>query len=432
MRIPASLLVVLLAGIGGCSSGPAPDAAQRALAEGAERAGARDIRTSVREDGGLELGGKLDGHQFVLAVPRDWNREAVLFAQGYSVPGTTLKLPDDPMARDVIGLLKTPYSQGFLVGQSAYAKSGMGVETGATNTLRLKEMLEALGAERFYAIGGSMGGNIVMSMIEHHPDAFAGAIAGCGVTSDWPLEIGWLMDLRAVYNYFTQGTGYQLPGQQSIRASGIRPSRFAALRLWQMKRLSRPIVALFEAAEANPGGPESRLLDNIAAAGNTERDPASFIVPLLTVTLGQDDLNATFGGFIHDSTTKRFSSPHLSRAQNAALNAGIERVGSDAAAVDYATAWHRTNGHFTAKLISIYNEIDPLVPSRIQEPAMRRAIEAAGNLGRFEQRPLPSMRMPLPMMGVEGYVHCGFKPEQMAEAWNDLRTWVETDVMPAR
>ena len=63
---------------------------------------------------------------------------------------------------------------------------------------------------------------------------------------------------------------------------------------------------------------------------------------------------------------------------------------------------------------------------------LREAATRAGNTGNLVQRAVPAMRQPL-FAGIvknTGYVHCGFTAEQVAQAWDDVRVWVETGQKP--
>ena len=63
---------------------------QADLVARANRLGATDIRTQPAPQGGFILGGKLDGDQFAVAFPANWNGNALLFAHGYSTPGSPI------------------------------------------------------------------------------------------------------------------------------------------------------------------------------------------------------------------------------------------------------------------------------------------------------------------------------------------------------
>jgi pimeloyl-ACP methyl ester carboxylesterase len=424
-----------------CSRLPSGHAAlsagQQAVVKTAVQAGAQQLVATPTDDGGLRLDGDLEGHQFALAIPPRWNHQVMLFAHGYSTPGTPVDVAKNPLEKDPLDVFRTPYSEGFAVGHSAYDKAGIGVESAVINTYRLKKFTDALGATRTYLIGASMGGDIVMASIEKYPHAYAGAIAACGAVAGWPQEVGWLIDIRAAYNYFTKGTSYELPGNKDLTKSAFTTADGSGLLgslplLVQIHKIADPVFKLFRAAKANPGGPEDRMIDNIVAAAHTEKDVAAVAYPLATVTLGQDDMMAVFGGMIYGNTNKVYSSPHLTPAQNAALNRGIQRVKADPAAIAKADAWYKPDGHFDAKLLSLYNSVDSLAPTNIHEVFLRQVVERAGNSANLLQRPVPPVETPdFFGSGLPGLAHCGFTPKQVKSAFDDLHAWVETGKKPA-
>ncbi len=436
-RLRGAVLLAASLLLPGCSRPPlTPE--QSALVEAAGQAGAADLKAERLDDGGLLLNGKLEGRHFSLAFPWRWNHQAMLFAAGYRPPGLPTWIPDNPLADDGGGAFyRIPYAQGFAAGRSAYDKPGMGVQTGAENTYRLKRLLDRLGTRRTYVQGASMGGDITLALIEKHPQDFAGAIAWCGAVGGWPAELGWATDIRAAYNYFTRGTGYELPGEKSLEKSALGvppqglPKEIALpLMLIQSKRVMNPVLRLFAAAAAAPDGPESRIIDNIAAVTGIEKDPAAFILPLSLLALGTGDLNETFGGSVYDNSAKAYSSSYLSAEGNAALNMGIQRIHAVPAALEKARAWYQPTGRFDAKLLTVYNSIDPMAPSTIHEPLLRLAVAQAGNLDRLRQQSVPPQRAMLPGSKTEGYAHCGFSADQVEASWNELRSWVEQGTSP--
>lgn len=420
--------------VAACSARSAPDGGR--LAARATAAGADHVKVIAAPGGGAVVDGTLEGRQFALAIPHGWNGEALLMAHGYSVPGSPVAVPANPLDPDqTAGLLPRAYAEGVAVGYSAYDKAGMGVETGAANTLRLKRFLDRFGARRVYVAGASMGGNIVMALIERYPHEFAGALAACGVDTGWEEEVGWLISLRAVYNYITKDTPYALPGDHDLAADSLQPLPPLALvgdpwRAMQIWRTARPIAALFKAARANPNGREAVMIKEIADLGQTNPEPASFILPLFTVTLGMDDMNHTFGGVVAGNEGRIYHSDLLSPAQNAALNRGIQRIATDPKAVAYADVWHRSRGDFSTPLVTLHNRTDSLVPY-LQAQRLGETVAKAGNGAHLVQFAVPPKVEPLPGTGLSGYAHCGFTPAQAGGAWDTLHGWVETGVRPA-
>ncbi|EDX82142.1 hypothetical protein BBAL3_3299 [Brevundimonas sp. BAL3] len=435
----AALAVAAVLSGAGCST-PANADLQPAQASFAARASAQqatDVEVKAREDGGFTVNGKLEGDHFAMAVPANWNGQALVFAHGYSVPGSSIAVSEDPADKDPSGgLMKGAYAQGFAIAHSDFDKAGVGVESAVENTLRLRAFLGRMGVTDAYVAGGSMGGNIVMAIIETEPTAFKGALSGCGLVDNWTDEVGLLIDLRALYAYYTRDTEYALPGETDLNRSALSPIAPNAIgvlneafRLVQMKRIADPIAALFKAAKETPGGREAQIIDKIASITGVTPEPASFIVPIMTVSLGMDDMNATFGGGIYDSSARVYASPLLTAEEAAALNRDIGRVRATPSAVAYADRWRRSTGRFSIPLVAIHNRIDSLVPYSQFEGLIRK-VEAAGNADRLLAITVPEITMPLTGTGLDGLAHCGFTPGQLGAAFDALQTWTTTGQRP--
>jgi pimeloyl-ACP methyl ester carboxylesterase len=404
--------------------------AQRALAARMSAAGATDLKTNGRADGGMSVAGRLEGRAFGIAVPARWNGDATLFANGYSIPGSPVSVPADPATKDPSGgFLSAAYRDGYLIGQSAFDKPAMAVKSGVANTLRLRQWLRRVGARHFYVGGASMGGNIVMALIEKHPDAFVGAMTACGVTGDWETEIGHLVDLRAVYDAVTRGTDYGLPGDHDLTRNAVSPTPTTGLGFtrpaWlflQIKRMSSPIAKLFAAAHERPDGPEARMIRRIATAANADADPASFMFPIMTAMVGMDDMRASFGGVVYGNAGKRYAvSPAIQRL--------VGRTNADPRAVRFANRWYRPTGRFTVPLLSVHNPHDGLVFAD-QAMLLRDRVAASGNDRNFKLLWAPSQQKDIPGTGLKGWAHCGFTPRQARVMWQTLHRWVETGERP--
>ena len=428
-----ALLLAAALGLAACGDRPERrplSADQQALVARMTAAGATDLDANGRPDGGMSVAGKLAGRAFGIAFPPRWNGDAALFANGYSIPGSPVSVPADPAAKDPSGgFLSAAYRDGYVIGQSAFDKPAMAVKSGVANTLRLRGWLQRLGAGRFYLGGGSMGGNIVMALIEKHPRAFVGAMTACGVTGDWETEIGHLVDLRAVYDAVTRGTDYALPGDSDLSRNAVSPTPPAGLGFarpaWlfvQMKRMSRPIGKLFAAAQADPHGREAAMVRQIATAANADPDPASFMFPIMTAMVGMDDMHQSFGGAVYGNAGKRYPTP-------APLNRAIARTTADPQGVRFADEWYRSTGRFAIPLVTVHNPHDGLVFAD-QATLLRDRVKAAGNDRNFLLLWAPSRQADIPGTGLKGWAHCGFTPRQAQAMWRTLHRWVTTGQRP--
>ncbi len=387
--------------------------------------------------GGAILLGTLAGRDFVLAVPANWTRDVVLFGQGYSTPGATPGVPADPIAKDPGGgTLRYAYEQGFAVGIAAFDKSGVATQSGVANTLRLRAFAQKLGGQHFYMLGGSMGGNIVIALIEQHPDAFEGAVSMCGVTQGWTSLVGNMMEMRAAYNVLTKDTPYELPGEKDVTRSALSSTPPAgdtrdgnAFRNAQTMRIIMPVVKLFQAAKANPDGPEAKIANQVAEVGGFAVDPAAIAAPLYSAALGMDDIVATMGGLPAGNAGKIYMPAGMSEAERELFNARIQRFVATPAAVAYAETWHEATGRFSIPLVTVHQRFDALVPYS-QSEAFGRRVAAAGNQTHLAQYAVAATRMPVPG-GLEGFTHCGFSNEQNIDAFRAMVTWAKEGRRPA-
>jgi len=407
------------------------------LAKRARNFGATEVKANEAPDGGIILGGKLAGAQFALAFPKAWNGDALLFAHGYSTPGTPVEVAANPIADGPGGgVLRDAYQGGLAAGHSAYDKDGLGVETGVRNTKRLRDLLASLGAKRIYIAGDSMGGGITVALLELYPHQFAGGLARCGVVNSWTDLITQLYDMRAAYNVLTSGTPYQLPGNQDVRKSAISsvpPPGSAGdpkAYVWtQLVKVATPVLSLYAAAQKDPTGREARIVRQVAAIGGFEVDPGSLAFPLVTASLGADDMASTAGGQPFGNVGKIYASQTLTGAEAASLNMKIQRVSASKQALAYLTRWHEATGRISVPLVTMHNTIDSLVPYS-QETGFAAKVRRAGRSRFLASYGVAPFRAPLPVGGVEAYTHCGFTPEQTRQAWNALRKWTLTGTRP--
>jgi pimeloyl-ACP methyl ester carboxylesterase len=382
-------------------------------------------QTMQGPDDGLLITGTLAGRQFYVAIPKNWNHAAILFANGYSMPGSSTAVNWQPLQPGKEGPLRAFYVRGYAVALSAYDKAGLDIDSAVRNTLRLNQFVHRLGADPVYSVGASMGGSVSLNMIQREPRPFQGALAVCGVVGDWTEEFGHLIDLRAVYSYFTENTPYALPGNADPRQDIFSPEpprlfRFArpVWTLIQVKRLLRPVDRLFLAAAKNPVGPEATMIRNIAEAAGIHDDYVSFAFPIFTIGFGIEDMIATLGGSPYDNSNKVFHVSALSAEENAAMNRAVRRVHSDPVAVRNAARWKAT-GNFDTPLVTLHNAIDPLV-SFSQEEILRQAVDASHNSAKLYQITAPPMIRPAATKGLSGTTHCGFTDDQVLVALHEL------------
>lgn len=374
---------------------------------------------NVRSSGGyLTITGKIRELPFVVRYPRNWNGGAVLFARGYVTPGTPERFSAD--ADPSNGLLPAAFKQGYATAYSAFGKSGYAVENGMEATMRLKRFLDMTGTTKSFITGASMGGNIAVALVEKYPNAFVGALPYCGVVAGWAAEVRYLTDVRVVYDFFTKKTRYALPGAGQV----LTPNPALTVEAVQAA-----VSGLFQAAARDSRGAEARAIGAVASVTGTSPDPVSFITALAGSAYGLQDYLTTTGGNAYDNTERTYASPLLDAATQQALNEGVERLTGKPSAALYLDRWFTPRGRFTAKVLSLHNTVDPLVPY-FHQVEYRRTVEAAGNLANLVQQTVQAKPVNMADLKSSGPAHCFFTPQQLSFAWDQLRLWVEQDVRP--
>lgn len=378
------------------------------------------VQVMTAADGSATVTGQLSGLPFAINFPADWNGQAVLFAHGYVTPDQMEQLPapgQDPSG----GVLSAAYAQGFATAYSTYAKTGYAVKSGIESTYRLDRLLTQLGTRRAYIAGASMGGDITVGLIEQYPNAFAGALPYCGVVAGWLQEQRYLSDFRVVYDFFTRGTPYTLPGA----GAALTPNPDLTLQAVQAS-----VAGLFTAAAKDLTGPEAQLIGAVASFTGANPDPVSYTTALAGNTYGLTDYLQTAGdngygnlGKVYVSADPRFE------PLAAGLNAGVERFAADPAAATYLNKYFTPRGSFKAKVLSFHNTIDPLVPFEF-EAQYKAIVAAANNSDNLVQQVVDPKPVNPADPASGGPAHCYFSPQELGTAWSELRTWVENGTVP--
>ncbi|HEY7293938.1 MAG TPA: alpha/beta hydrolase, partial [Dehalococcoidia bacterium] len=128
--------------------------------------------------GARALYGVLNGAAYQIEVPSAWNGELVLYAHGFT--------GDDPIVFVQMPPLRQYFiAHGFAWAASSFAASGYNPDQGLHDTLALRDLfIRQVGApQRTYIDGTSMGGHVVVSAMEQHPELFAGGFSECGVVA---------------------------------------------------------------------------------------------------------------------------------------------------------------------------------------------------------------------------------------------------------
>jgi pimeloyl-ACP methyl ester carboxylesterase len=332
--------------------------------------------------------GELQGAQFRIDVPDNWNHGLVVYCHGYNPAPVKF---DQSKAIDPV--LAVFLNAGYAVVQSGYSRGGWAVEQAMPETEALRRrFIEKYGSvKETYITGHSMGGFLTMALLEQHPEAYDAGMPMCGPLTRATALFEHAFDLRVMFDYYFPGA---LPSPVKVPAD--------------YKMSEELVKTISQRLNANPAA--SASMRRLAGVHKNE-DLAGGVV-FLTYTLR--DLQERSGGNPFDNRDTIYTgSP-----DDNALNDGVKRYAADPGALDYLKRFYTPTGHPTKPMLAIHTSYDPLVSPTIPAAYALMTHEAgAGDL--FVQQYVKE----------EG--HCHITPEETAKGFAELRRWKQSGKPPA-
>jgi len=282
--------------------------------------------------------------------------------------------------------------RGFAVAQSTYSQTGWAVEQAYAETEKLRQHFIAKYSkpQRTFVMGMSMGGTLAALTIETKPDIYAGALSLCGAigTSDAMFQRDFA--LRAAFDYyFPDLLGPLVPVPPDYVPDALVESKIMAAFTRRPEAL-QALLRWYGAADKKNIGP-------IIAFNTFE------VKEMQQRTHGNPFDNADL--------------IYVGSGDDAALNDGVKRYRGEAKAREYVAKWYTPSGKLTRPFLELHDTGDPLVPaSDAFEYAM--VAQRAGHGDNFMQQ----------YVNREG--HCVFTPQEIAQAFDELVTWVRAGTRP--
>ncbi len=342
------------------------------------------------------------GALYALFRPAEWNGDLVLYAHGYVFPDLPIALPDIDALRD--GILELG-ELGFGVAYSSYSENGFAIKDGLIRTRQLIGLFTSkLGRPRnTYIIGHSLGGMVTLMAAEKNPGPFAGAMPMCSLVGGSRLETDYIGHVRVLFDYFYPGF---IPGAPTAPPpeidfndlvpaiiGAISANPFPAIELAGVEQVSIPFSGF------PVGVPE--LVETILTA------------LFFNFEATNDLIERAHGHSVFDNT----ATVYAGSSNDAALNAGVERIASTPDADNTLEHWYQPDGKLSFPVLTLHTSRDPLVPL-FHEPVYAAIVDAAGKSDLLVQRV------------IDGFGHCTFTLEEQIEAFQDLVNWVENGVKP--
>jgi len=351
--------------------------------------------------GARALFGRLGGAAFQIEVPQSWaGGGLVLFAHGFTGNDPILFVEEPPLRAYFI-------QQGFAWAASSFSAPGYDPDVGLADTLALRNLfIQQFGSpSRTYINGMSMGGHVVVSAMEQHPDLFSGGFSECGV-------VGGVQEMDFVVSYVTVAS--------SLTHTPLLPISDATS--YRNAIRNRIIPALGPANSPTMVGQQFEDVIKRLTGGPRPWRHEGFV----NRRTADFDLAVT-GDPKHPGVAERagtnvgvdYQIDPVLGITNQQLNAGVLRVAADPSArnetahPDFAP---RT-GKLKAPLLTLHTTGDHFVPIS-QEVSYRKIVDAAGAGDELVQR---AIRRP---------EHCQFSQQELQQGFTDLVNWAEQGVVP--
>jgi pimeloyl-ACP methyl ester carboxylesterase len=332
--------------------------------------------------------GTLQGADYRIDIPDDWNRGLVMFYHGYAVTPVTFE-KDERISPMFDGML----SRGFAVLQSAYSATGWSIEEGAIDTERLrKEFIAKHGQPKQTILSGmSMGGTLIVMAMEDHPDLYDGALSLCGVLEPSDRLMQRDFALRAAFDhYFPDVLGALVPVAADFMPTDALIDKVAA------------------AMKANPAGTQALL--SFYGVGDAKTLPDVIVFDTYEILEMQQRA--------HGNPFGNADLIYTGSGDDFALNDGVHRYRADSAAVQRMAKFYTPTGKLERPLLALHDTGDPLVPA---STAFDYAL-ATQRLGHGDN---------FVLQYVNRKGHCVFTPAEIDRAFGELLDWIHAGGRPS-
>ena len=359
--------------------------------------------------------GVLDGADYRVEVPANWNGKLVMYAHGFRGTGAALTVSNPSIRRYLV-------QNGYAWAASSYSKNYYDVRAGvedtnalanAFNTIATNNARTLAAPSKVYITGHSMGGHITAAAIEDEATAtavnkvkYAGAVPMCGVMGDTEL--------------FNQFSAMQVTAQALAGLPSYPTTKWSEINALVTSTLfttfpSAPTAAgvkYLSVVQNITGGPRPMFDLGIAFGGS---------FPSAYGTFGGD---GTITGILNknvlDTSAYRYTIDG-DAAGSTALDASVQKLTATADANRLRRDGLRwipvANGEFKIPVVSIHTLGDLFVPFSMQQVYQKR-VAAKGNSTWLVQR------------AIRGASHCDFTVAEQATAFDDMIKWERDGIKP--
>jgi len=327
--------------------------------------------------------GEINGADYYICIPENWNKGLVMYAHGYQPIGTE----EAEYKEEVNDFVEIFTSRGFAYASSDYKRQGVVIKDGIEDTEALRFYFEnRYGKPEICIITGhSMGGIITLATIEKYPSEYDGAMPLCGWLAPAYSLIKDIQDMLVIYDYLFGGnTGEIVTGKQIINAESVQRKLDEDLEM----------AKLFAAHYGIRAVDMAMVIEfNQAAAKETIGWLGGYPV---------GNTQTIYSGFGDKDTS---------------LNKNVLRYVADPEAEEYVIQYNTPTGMISDPVLALHTTYDPILPVH--------------NYRYYEEATAINQTRDL---YVQQYVvrdgHCYFSNEEIDETFDQLVLWITQGIRP--
>lgn len=360
--------------------------------------------------------GSLNGADYRIVVPENWNGTLLVYAHGYGQPAAAPVAPD--------GVEELLLADGYALAGSRYRADGWAVKEGLEDTLTLTiYFLQRVGTpERVLVWGTSMGGLITIAAIEKCPWLFDGGIATCAVAGGATKNVDARLGISLAYDV-TFGWPAEWGTVGNVSDDLINLDDYWT-SVW-------PIVApqMFD-PDAYPYWEFLRLVNDLPEPfydWSVGYASVGINMWAMTVTRGEAEVRA--GGPVAQNLHHCYSLEDWEKEYLAGLGVDADAllgemnarttIEADRLARKYVKQYYTPRGRLRCPLLTLHTTVDGLVPS-FHQSAYRETVEVAGCEDKLVQ------------VFTDAVGHCAFSADQLVTTLEAMEHWLETGTPPEK
>lgn len=340
--------------------------------------------------------------------PRWWirNGDLMIWAHGYVDPTQPIEIPEDQLCiPDSLCIPDVANFLGYDFATTSYSKNGLAVLPGIADIVELVDLYSAQYGtpNHVYLVGASEGGLITTLTMEQYPQIFDGGLATCGPIGDFVGQTDYFGDFRAAFDYFFPGL---VPGDPTYVPQDLIDN-------WDDYYKTVVVPVLTDPANRD-------LITQLVNVTHVPYDPndlqktvsTSITDVLWYAVMATNDANEVLGGQPFDNMDRVYSGSN----DDAALNAGIQRVAADQSALNEMNAHYQTSGVLRSPVVTLHTTLDQQVPYWHEDLYQRKTI-LHGSWPLFHINYPPT----------NGYGHCMFDIDDVFGAYGLMLTMAAVD-----